>query len=148
MHKRQSGFTLIELVTVIVILGILAAFALPRFAGLETQARRAAVQGLAGSVRSAAALAHAVWLANGASSGSTSISMEGQPVTIVNGYPTADDAGITAALQDITGFTTNNAGLFTKDGAPTPGNCGVLYTAAPANGAPSVALQDSTLGGC
>ena len=59
--NQQSGFTLIELVTVIVILGVLAAFAIPRFSGLETQARIAAVNGLAGSVKSAGALSKALW---------------------------------------------------------------------------------------
>ncbi len=45
----QSGFNLIELITVIVVLGILSAFALPRFAGLEAHARTASLEGLAGS---------------------------------------------------------------------------------------------------
>ena len=65
VSARQGGFTLIELVVVITILGILAAFAIPRFVSLETRARTASRDALAGSVRSGAALAHALWLANG-----------------------------------------------------------------------------------
>ncbi|MDZ7767961.1 MAG: prepilin-type N-terminal cleavage/methylation domain-containing protein [Woeseiaceae bacterium] len=59
------GFTLIELVVVIALLGILAAFALPRFASLESEARAATVQGLAGSLRSASAMAHGLYLRAG-----------------------------------------------------------------------------------
>ena len=64
MKSSQSrGFTLIELVVVITILGILAAFAMPKFIALDSQARIATINGLAGSVKSAAALARGLAMA-------------------------------------------------------------------------------------
>ncbi len=60
MKKQQSGFTLIELIMVIVILGILSAFALPRFADLGSEAQVAALDGAIGAVKSAAAISHSV----------------------------------------------------------------------------------------
>lgn len=145
---NQGGFTLIELVVVITILGILAAFAVPRFASLEGQARLAATQALAGSVRSGASLAHALWLAQG-DPGSVSVTMEGQAITIANGYP--NDATIDDTLVEYTGFlltTAGGAATFTKaTPSNTPiANCFVTYTPpAAANQAPSVT---STTGGC
>ncbi len=140
MDKAQKGFTLIELVVVITILGILAAFAFPRFAALEVEARVAATEGLAGSIRAGSALAHSMFLVNGGAA----VVMEGVTITMVDEYPDGVALGITAALQDITGFGTPvyAAGLATYDTeGGTAGSCTVTYDESAAAGdAPTIAV--------
>ncbi|MFM7274517.1 MAG: type II secretion system protein [Gammaproteobacteria bacterium] len=146
MRRQQSGFTLIELITVVVILGVLAAFAIPRFASLETEARIGAIKGLAGSVRSGAALAHAKWMAAGNSP--SSITMEGSSsVALSDGYPTAAAAGIDGTLQDVSGFSVSGSAprVWGLDGAPTPANCSVSYAASVSGAAPVIT---TTTSGC
>jgi len=96
--RKEKGFTLIELVMVIVILGILAAFALPRFADFGGDARAASVQGLGGAIKSASGIARARFLADGDST-ATSVVLEGQTIAFVDGYPTANTDGILRAAQ-------------------------------------------------
>jgi MSHA pilin protein MshA len=110
--KLQKGFTLIELVIVIVILGLLAATALPRFSNLTTSARVAALNGVAGSLRGAASIAHATQLAQSLNSNQT-VNLDGQNIAMANGWPVA--ASVSNVLTDFTGFTftSANPALFT-----------------------------------
>lgn len=133
--NKQAGFTLVELVVVIAVLGILAATALPRFINVQSSAQKAAAQGLAGAVSSAASLAKAAWVAGGASG--TTVKMDNIDVTVNGpgttgeGWPVSSATGIDAAIQDRAGFTFNaGAGTYTK------GTCVVTYT--PATGLAAV----------
>lgn len=143
MKRTQAGFTMIELVIVIVILGILAATALPRFVDLGSDARAAKANAALGAIKSAANLAHATSLARGLP-GNASVTMDGTAITMVNNYPTANAAGIIAAAGILTtdGYTVTGGGaaagstvtVRVNGGATT---CTATYTS-PAAGVPPV----------
>jgi MSHA pilin protein MshA len=137
--QNQNGFTLIEMVVVIVVLGILAAVAVPKFVDMQVDARVATVRGMQGAVQGAASLAHAQQLVQGAAS-SDSVKMDGDPVTMSNGYPTADAAGIVAAVTTDGFDTTTTPGTFSLLGKP---NCNVAYAASTDGSFPGITLNSA-----
>lgn len=97
--KRQGGFTLIELVVVIVILGILAVTAAPRFLNLQNDARASSLQGLKGAIEGGAGIVYGKAAINGVEASDTETDVDG--VETIFGYPTAVEAGIGQAVKGL-----------------------------------------------
>ncbi|EKO3649378.1 type II secretion system protein [Vibrio metschnikovii] len=109
--KKQGGFTLIELVVVIVILGILAVTAAPRFINLQDDARNATLKGLQGAIQGASGMVYGRAAIAGLESTSGSVSAGTGTIQTVFGYPVATSSAIAAIVQ---GIGTNDDFKFIK----------------------------------
>lgn len=142
VKASQKGFTLIELVVVIVILGILAVTAAPKFIDLTGDAKASVVQAVEGSLNSAADMAHAKALVKGITSGSLSIA--GGTVEFVNGYPTGATIDVLMEIDtevsvgDFVLATSSGGATYSHGKATTAAECQAIYVNALSDARPSI----------
>ena len=148
--KRSAGFTLIELVIVIIILGILAVTAAPKFLNLQGDARESTLKGMKAAMESSASIVYSKAVIKGLEdepTGSVSTGVSGATVTIANGYPTADAAGIGATLDfndadwDVPSAASKTY-ILTPKGAPD--TCTVTYKEAVSGARPEITTADAS----
>lgn len=153
MMKRRlasPGFTLIEAVIVLVVVGILAAVAMPRFVTLQAEARAAQLQGVAAAGNSAIAAIYAKAAALGLDrQPASTITLNGQSISLVYGSPSLLSAIAVMDINPISAFTTGavsgTSGYLSPLGVVNSNTCRLVYTQGSAS---APARVDSFLSDC
>ena len=147
--NKQPGFTLIELVIVIIILGILSAVAVPKFINLQDDAKESSLAGLKAALEGAATLTYSkatiAGKEKGDVDGKSTIEINGETVNLIFGYPAATENDIKAVteLSDdwvyvVVGSTVNIHAL----GSTMTDGCWVTYNpAANENSRPEITIE-------
>jgi len=147
--NKQSGFTLIELVIVIIILGILSATAIPKFLDLQGDARESALSGVKSALEGAATITYSkAAIAGDENEPSVTAENSDSDVALVYGYPAAtEDALTTAAQLDDWAFleSGSNVYIYSEDqssSVATTGDdaCSVLYEPATSEARPTITV--------